>query len=195
MALTDTAIKNAKAKAKPYKLADERGLHLLVQPTGGQLWRMKYRVDGADDQGMPKRVEKLLSFGAYPEITLKGARTLRDEARKQPVAGIDPGHAKKEAKIASVLGASNNFRAIARMDQDGRAEATMSKVRWLLALLIPAIGSRPVAEVMPHELLAVLKRSNRLGSAKPPAGCALSQVGFFDMRCRRQGPAVTQHTC
>lgn len=163
MSLTDTAIKNAKAKAKPYKLADEKGLHLLVQPSGGQLWRMKYRADGADDQGKPKRVEKLLSFGSYPEVTLKSARALRDEARKQLAMGVDPGQIRREAKLATVLGAANNFGAvaeeyIARMGQEGRAEATINKVRWLSALLTPAIGSRPVAEVTPHELLAVLKK-------------------------------------
>ena len=87
MPLTDTAIKNAKPRAKPYKLADERGLHLLVQPKGGRLWRMKYRVDGADSQGQPKRIERLLSFGSYPEVSLKSARDLRDEARKGRVPG------------------------------------------------------------------------------------------------------------
>ena len=46
MALTDVAIKNAKPRAKPYKLGDGGGLFLLVQPSGGKLWRLKYRVDG-----------------------------------------------------------------------------------------------------------------------------------------------------
>ena len=168
MALTDTAIKNARSKIKPYKLADEKGLHLLVQPSGGLLWRMKYRSDGSDDQGRPKRVERLLSFGSYPEVSLKGARALRDEARKKLADGLDPGLIKKEAKIASALGAANSFAAVAeeyiqRMEQEGRAEATMSKVRWLSALLSPAIGSRPVAEVTPHELLAVLKKVEQSG--------------------------------
>ncbi|WP_328517523.1 Arm DNA-binding domain-containing protein [Devosia rhodophyticola] len=88
MALTDTAIKNVKPKAKPYKLADEKGLHLLVRPSGGLMWRMKYRADGADDQGRPKRVEKLLSLGSYPAVTLKDARALRDEARKRLAQGV-----------------------------------------------------------------------------------------------------------
>lgn len=168
MALTDTAIKNVKPKAKPYKLADEKGLHLLVRPSGGLLWRMKYRADGADDQGRPKRVEKLLSFGSYPEITLKDARALRDEARKRLAQGADPAQEKKDAKIATVLGAANSFEAIAeeyidRMEQEGRAQATMNKVRWLSALLMPAIGARPVADVTPHELLAVLKKVEKTG--------------------------------
>jgi len=168
MALTDTAIKNARPGTKPYKLADERGLHILVQPSGVRLWRMKYRTDGADDQGQAKRVEKLLSFGSYPEITLKRARALRDEARTQLANGVDPGQFRKETKLAAITGAANSFGAIAeeyidRMNQEGRAEATMAKVRWLSALLVPAIGSRPVAEVTPHELLTVLKKVEQSG--------------------------------
>ena len=168
MALTDTAIKNAKPRAKPYKMADEKGLHLLVNPSGGLLWRMKYRADGADDHGQPKRIEKLLSLGSYPEVSLKAARALRDDARKQLAEGVDPGQAKKEAKIATMLGAANSFSAvaeeyIARLEREERAEATLAKVRWLNTLLMPAIGSRPVADVTPHELLAVLKKVEQAG--------------------------------
>ena len=77
--LTSTILLNSKPKAKPYKLADEKGLFLLVQPSGGMLWRMKYRVDGRDEAGNPKRVEKKLALA--PEITLKDARARRNEAR------------------------------------------------------------------------------------------------------------------
>ena len=74
MALSITTIRNAKPKASPYKLADEKGLFLLVQPSGGMLWRMKYRVDGSDADGNPKRVEKKLGLGTYPDVSLKDAR-------------------------------------------------------------------------------------------------------------------------
>src|SRR5437763_838808 len=70
MALSDTAIRNAKPKAKPWKLADAKGLYLLITPGGSKLWRVKYRFLGK---------EKKLSFGAYPEISLSepaGAKLL-----------------------------------------------------------------------------------------------------------------------
>jgi len=47
-ALTDTAIRNAKPKDKPFKLGDSGSLFLLAQPSGGKLWRMKFRVDGCE---------------------------------------------------------------------------------------------------------------------------------------------------
>jgi hypothetical protein len=60
--LTDTEVRTAKILDKPYKLADERGLYLLVNPTGSRLWRLKYRVAG---------VEKLLALGSYPDTSLQ----------------------------------------------------------------------------------------------------------------------------
>ena len=72
--LTDPAIKKAKPDAKPYKLSDGGGLFLLVQPSGAKGWRLKYRHGGK---------EKRLSFGVYPEVTLKAARERQAEARHQ----------------------------------------------------------------------------------------------------------------
>lgn len=73
MSLSDTAIKNARGRDKPFKLYDAGGLYLIVPPTGGKWWRFKYRMDGK---------EKLLSFGTYPDVGLKEARARREEARK-----------------------------------------------------------------------------------------------------------------
>ena len=78
MPLTDTAIRGSKPRDKPYKLADEKGLFLLVQPSGGKLWRLKYRVAG---------VEKKLALGTYPELALKDVREKRDIARKLIASG------------------------------------------------------------------------------------------------------------
>ena len=90
MPLTDIIIKNAKAKDKQYKLTDERGLRLVVHPNGSKYWQMKYRHLGK---------EKTLSFGTYPEISLKEARNKRDDARKQISESLDPSQEKKFKKI------------------------------------------------------------------------------------------------
>src|SRR3546814_11971141 len=45
MSLSDVAIRNAKPRAKPYKMGDSLGLFLLVQPSGGRLWRLIYRLE------------------------------------------------------------------------------------------------------------------------------------------------------
>jgi integrase len=94
MALTDIAIRSAKPRAKPYKLGDTLGLFLLVQPTGGKLWRLKYRVDGR---------EKKLGIGTYPEISLANARKRRDDARELMATGKDPSREKQRDKTRARL--------------------------------------------------------------------------------------------
>jgi integrase len=88
--LTDTTCKNAKAKDKPYKLADEKGMFLLVNPNGSKYFRLKYRISGK---------EKLLALGVYPETGLKQARDKRDKARSQLADGVDPSGIRKADKI------------------------------------------------------------------------------------------------
>jgi hypothetical protein len=87
MALTDTAIRTLKPGAKDYKAVDEKGLYLLVTPTGGRLWQLEYRSAGG--------VERKLSLGSYPDISLMDARDLRDDARKLLASGIDPAEKKR----------------------------------------------------------------------------------------------------
>lgn len=86
MPLTDTIIRSLTPGPKPIKKADEKGLFLLVQPSGGKLWRLKYRIEGK---------EKKLGLGRYPDVSLKEARKRRDEARQKLADGIDPGEEKR----------------------------------------------------------------------------------------------------
>jgi hypothetical protein len=72
--LTDTKLKNAKPRARPYKIGDGGWLYLLVKPSKSKLWRMAYRYGGR---------EKLLALGSYPEVSLKEAREQRDVARER----------------------------------------------------------------------------------------------------------------
>ena len=90
MPLTATAIKQAKPKDKPYKLSDEKGMYLLINPKGAKYWRMKYRYSGK---------EKTLALGVYPDISLTKAREKRQAAREKITDGIDPSVAKRLKKL------------------------------------------------------------------------------------------------
>ena len=159
MALTDTAIRAAKPKDRDYKLADGQGLYLLVTKAGGKLWRLKYRANG---------IERKLSLGKYPEVTLGAARKARDEARARAGAGDDPAAAKRRERIAAKLAAGTTFGAVAleyveKAEREGRAPATITKLHWAREWLQPSIGHRPVDQVEPHELLAILKKQEANG--------------------------------
>jgi hypothetical protein len=104
--LTQLQVRNAKAKDKPYKLADGGGLYLEVMPSGGKLWRMKFRQsDGKENR---------LSFGAFPDVSLVDARAKRDEARQLLATGTDPARARAERERQARLAEQNTFEHVAR---------------------------------------------------------------------------------
>jgi len=105
MSLSDTAIRRAVVRNRPYKLYDAGGLFLLVMPSGGKWWRFKYRFN---------KKEKLLSLGTYPDISLKMARERRDQERKKLVERIDPAINRKAVKAAWQDGQANTFEVVAR---------------------------------------------------------------------------------
>jgi integrase len=155
--LTDVAVRNAKPGPKPYKMGDSHGLFLLVQPTGGKLWRLKYRVDGR---------EKKLAIGTYPEIGLGEARRRRDEAREAMAAGMDPAREKQRDKVRAKLNAENTFAAITaefceKRKRDGQrawAPATAKRCEYLLSILCGSIGNMPIAEIEPADVLVAVRR-------------------------------------
>lgn len=164
--LTDIALRKAKPAAKPLKLSDGLGMYLLLKPDGSRYWRMDYRFDG-------KR--KTLALGVYPEVSLSNARQRREDARRLLAAGTDPGVARKSAKRAqaeAIRAAEDTFEAIARdwMARQEVAEVTANKTRWILeTFLFPDIGRRPIAEITPRDLLAVLRKievTGKLETAK-----------------------------
>jgi integrase len=160
MALSDTAIRNAKPQAKMYKLFDGHGLHLRIEPTGSKRWHVKFRFGGK---------EKLAALGAYPEVTLKAAREKLLALRRQLDAGIDPSQARRAAKIAR--SGENAFEAVAR---EWHAKFSANWVpshsdrilRRLERDIFPWIGARPVDEIKAPELLDVLRRIEDRGAVE-----------------------------
>jgi integrase len=151
--LSDAKARNAKAKAKPYKISDGEGLFLLVKPTGAKYWRLRYFFAGK---------EKALALGVYPQVSLADARDRRAEARRQLAAGCNPIDAKREAKRQVTLRAANSFETVAREWFEKREhEWAASSLRTMRARLeqhiLPRLGPRPVAEIAPPEVLAMLR--------------------------------------
>jgi len=185
MALTDTAIKAAKHGPKPIKLFDERGLFLLLQPNGGKLWRLKYRILGK---------EKKLSLGVYPDVSLKEARNRRDAARTLLANGADPASVKREQIQSARRNAANTFKAIAdefieKSAKEGRAAVTIKKTRWLLSLLEGDLGNRPITEIKPADLLESLQKIESKGHLE-----TARRMRSFAGRVFRYGVATSRAT-
>lgn len=160
MALTDAAIRGAKATTSTRKLSDGAGLQLWITPSGGKLWHLAYRFNGK---------QKKLALGAYPGVTLAEARARRDAAKSLLVSGTDPGQQKALDKLKKANSEANTFGAIAaelveKKRKEGKAPATLGKLEWLFSIVSDSIGKRPIAEITAPELLTALRKVEGRGN-------------------------------
>jgi integrase len=156
MALTETALKALKPKDKPYTLADERGLYVEVFPTGGLVWRFRYRLNGKQEK---------LTLGKYPALTLKNARIKRDEAAQAAAMGTSPAQQKQLAKVAAADATTvaefgeRYFRELVAKD---RKDIKLPR-RYFDKSIVPAIGAKPVRDVTTEDVRAIIWRKKDEG--------------------------------
>jgi integrase len=163
MALTDLTIRKAKPGERLVKLSDGGGLQLWITPTGGKFWHIAYRFAGK---------QKRIAIGAYgvlpAGVPLEAARKRRDEAAGLLREGIDPATHKRHEKAARAEAQGNTFAVVAnellaKLEREGRAKATMEKIRWLLDFARPLMGERPIGEISAAEILDVLRKVEARG--------------------------------
>ena len=183
MPLTDTLIRSAKPGAKPYKVFDEKGMYLLITPSKGKWFRLKYRFNGKENQ---------ISLGVYPDVSLKDARDRRDAARKLLASGIDPSQDRKRQKSLEANQAASTFEAVTREWFDKNAGSWVPahadrKIRLFERDVFPALGKRPVAEIEPPDVLRVLQRIEARGAHETArrAHVSCAQVFRYAVATRR----------
>ena len=183
MPLTDVRIRSLKPADKPHKYSDGGGLFLFIPPSGSKLWRMAYRFEGKS---------RLLSFGAYPAVSLKDARERRDEARRLLAKGIDPSAYKRQQQEARRIAERDSFQNIAREWHATRMAAFSAKHQGtvmyrLRNYIFPFIGTTPIARLEVQDIMAVLRPLERNIPARP----ANHQSGF--PLCRHHRTGAAQH--
>jgi integrase len=154
--LSDTKIRGAKPKERPYKLFDGDGLFLIVHPTGGRWWRKRYYLDGK---------EQLLSLGTYPEVSLAEARDKAAILRKQLANGTDPSAERQRMKIARRGAAAIAYKAVALdwLEKTSKArqwsvDHTERTRRRFEVHFFPWLGPKSIAEVTDDDVMACLQR-------------------------------------
>lgn len=189
--LSATAINNAKPKEKAYKLADEKGLYLFIQPAGGKLWRFDYRFVG-------KR--KILALGSYPDVNLAHARDKRDKARSLLASElpIDPSENRKAEKASQQTNGENSFEVIARewwqTHMKNKAATHKDKViRRFELYLFPWIGNKPIADITAPLMLQKVKRIESLNKLET-AHRALQTAGQVFRYAVQTGRAIRDVT-
>ena len=157
MALSDLTVRQAKAADKTYSLPDIDGLGLVVAPTGGKSWHLRYYWLGK---------QKRISLGNYPEIGLREARTLRDEARALLAKGINPHTDRKQKRHAVKLAADYTFKAVfdawvehRRKELKEGRQSTLSQILRIFGKdVLPTLGKMSIYDIRRPQLLGVLAR-------------------------------------
>lgn len=142
--LSESKIKAAKPKEKPYKLFDGHGLYLYVSTAGGKSWRMTYRVNGK---------AQTHTFGPYPLITLADARGKRDALRLAMTNGEPIKKAEKKKETLTLEKASERY-------WEGRKDISpsyrMNAENALAQHINPKLGKRPIGDLTRTDVLEVL---------------------------------------
>lgn len=162
MALTVIKVTKAKPREKAYKLSDQKGLYLLVNPSGSKQWRLKYRFAGK---------EKKLALGTYPEVSLAQARDKQLEARQMLLKEVDPGMLKQSRKRSAKEVSKNSFEFIAREWHsrfytkwtEGHADRILIRLE---KNAFPYFGARPITQIMAPEILSALRRVEMRGAVE-----------------------------
>jgi hypothetical protein len=149
MALTDTTLRNARPREKPFRLNDGKGLLFVVNPNGTKYWRYRYEYHGR---------ENMVSLGVYPAVSLVRARELHAAARKLLAQDIDPAR----DKAAKAEGRKISFKDIAEewlhLQRSRLTTSTQKKARWMLDTFVyPEIGARPLVDIRAPDVLSMLR--------------------------------------
>lgn len=160
MSLNDSKCKAAKPADRQYKLADDRGLSLLVQPSGTKSWVHRYYFDGK------QRDETL---GRYPDVSLALARKRRDVARVLLADGKDPKTPNGEEETHRPVDRRRLFRNVAEEWFEARKrpvleERTANRQWARLANLLPTLGEKDVGEIEPADVLLALQAIEKRGA-------------------------------
>ena len=152
MKLSNAKLLALKPRETPYRQADGLGLYIEISPSGGKLWRLKYRFGG---------VERRLAFGTYPDVSLAQARGRRDDARRLLAEDKDPSAQRKLDK-ARGADTSNTFEAVANewLAKFGPQRAEMTRKHHadrLRRFVFPRLGQMQVADIRAADVLAVLR--------------------------------------
>ncbi len=176
--LTDLQIKRLKPRADRYAVSDGRGLALEVMPSGAASWRYRYQFKG--------KTEKV-SLGQYPMLSLKEARTKRDEMATLVFRGESPARQKQLEKVALANASTvREFceRYFAEVIQKGRKDATQLR-RYLEKEIYPAFGSVSMREVTAQDVqrLVFRKRDNGFEASAAQLRNLLKRIFDYAVVC------------
>jgi len=159
--LTELSIKQAKPKIKQYKLTDGEGMYLRVYPNGSKYWQLQFWFEGK---------QKILSFGVWPDISLKEARDKRFVAKKIIKEGINPIEEKKEIlKSHNFIQEEEKLRETTTFNMVAKEWFSRQSLQWterhsrgvlssLNMHVYPDLGEMPISSILKQDIISTLRK-------------------------------------
>lgn len=178
MALTDSNLRALRPRDRLYTVSDGRGLYVEVFPTGGVVWRYRYRLNAKQEK---------LTLGKYPDLTLKNARVMRDEAAQLVAVGKSPAARKQATRRAAAEALTVQafgerfFKEVVAKDRDN---LTMPR-RYFEKSIVPYIGAKSIPEVTVEDVRSVIwrKKDEGFDAAAGQIRSLLKRLFDFAMTC------------
>lgn len=163
MALSDTAVRHAKITGKAYTLGDSEGLSLAVSADGSKCWHFRYSWNGK---------QKRLSFGTYPEVSLKQARARRDSAHELVAGGINPRKQRDQERTKALLAEQHTFLKVfqqwfefRKLSLKAGRQSTLTQILRIFERdILPSLGAQSIFDVRRPDLLEILEKIERRGA-------------------------------
>lgn len=155
----------AKDRHEWYAVGGVAGLLLQIAKSGAKSWLLRTLIGNT---------RRSIGLGAYPEISLAGARDKARAAKAKIEAGVDPIEERKAARAALAAASARTLLFSDAMDKwiaakmGDRPEKSQKAIRSTITrYALPEIGALSMQEITTQDILRALKD---VWSAKPDTG-------------------------
>lgn len=156
--LTDTALRNLRPQAKPYKVTDRDGMYVNVAPSGAITFRLDYRLNGR---------RETLTIGRYGPsgISLARAREKCIDAKRLVSEGVSPAQEKQRDKRRILEAKSFGQFGERWFAESPMADSTRAMRRAIFERdMLPALRNRLLHEITPDDLRALCAKVKERGA-------------------------------
>lgn len=151
--LCNTDVKNFKPYEKAYKKPDGKGLWILIKPNGSKMWRFDFKYANKNLS---------MSFGLYPDVSLKEAREARKNARDLLSKNINPILEKKN-KLLKTITLDVVINEWIELKSKSSSEATITQHNRMFKNFTKFYGDTPIKLIKRKDIIYVLEMMQNRG--------------------------------
>jgi integrase len=161
--LNDRTIKAAKPLDKGYKLSDIDGLYLYVSTTGAKSWRYNHKLNGK---------QKTQTYGRLEVLSLADARRVHLQYQHEILTGA--------ANACPTLGEVTKDWLRVKLPALSNPKHALQVAHTIERFVLPALGALPVDKIKRADLVAVMRKLDKLDIGETAHRVAGRIAAIFD---------------